>query len=73
MNVTLDTPVGDLVLAHPLALNALEARGVDYCCGGKRSLREACEAAGQTPSAVLAELQALSAVASESGSPTPKP
>lgn len=69
MSFDLNTPVGDLVLAHPLALRALEARGVDYCCGGKRSLKEACEAAGQAPGAVLAELQALGAAAPDAPSP----
>lgn len=69
MSFDLNTPVGDLVLAHPLALQALEARGVDYCCGGKRSLREACEAAGQDANVVLVELQALGAPSAEAPSP----
>ena len=47
MTLTLDTKVGDLVLAWPQALRFLEAKGVDYCCGGHRSLQEAFTVAGQ--------------------------
>ena len=59
MTLTLDTKVGDLVLAWPQALRFLEAQGVDYCCGGHRSLREACLASGQEPQAILKALEAL--------------
>jgi regulator of cell morphogenesis and NO signaling len=38
--------VGDLVVRHPQLRQRLEQLGIDYCCGGKKSLRAATEAAG---------------------------
>ncbi|WLT32453.1 iron-sulfur cluster repair di-iron protein [Geothrix sp. PMB-07] len=59
MTLNLDTKVGALVLAHPETMRYLEGQGVDYCCGGHRSLREACEVAGRSPAEVLAGLATL--------------
>lgn len=59
MTIDLDTKVGALVLARPETMRYLEGQGVDYCCGGYRSLREACEVAGRSPEEVLAGLAAL--------------
>lgn len=59
MTIDLDTKVGALVLARPETMRYLEGQGVDYCCGGHRSLREACEVAGRSPAEVLAGLAAL--------------
>ena len=70
MTLDLDTKVGDLVLAWPQAMRYLEGQGVDYCCGGHRSLREACEVAGRNPEAILAALAALEAPAA--GAPSPR-
>lgn len=39
---TPETSVGDLVASMPQASHILEELGIDYCCGGKRSLAEAC-------------------------------
>ncbi|MBI1752195.1 MAG: iron-sulfur cluster repair di-iron protein [Acidobacteria bacterium] len=61
MTIDLDTKVGALVLARPETMRYLEGQGVDYCCGGHRSLREACEVAGRSPEEVLAGLAALGA------------
>jgi regulator of cell morphogenesis and NO signaling len=41
MNITEQTPVGALVAASPATARIFEALGVDYCCGGKATLREA--------------------------------
>lgn len=43
MVLTADTPVRDIVLADPGAIPVLEQFGIDYCCGGKHSLAEACD------------------------------
>lgn len=42
MNVDLDRSVAELVLERPSAARVLERFGLDYCCGGRRSLRDAC-------------------------------
>jgi len=65
MTIDLGTRVGELVLSLPQALRYLEGQGVDYCCGGHRSLQEACEAAGRDPHTVLDELSRLDAASAD--------
>jgi len=69
MTPDLDTKVGDLVLAWPQALRYLEDQGVDYCCGGHRTLREACEVAGRAPETILAGLKGLDVATPETPAP----
>jgi regulator of cell morphogenesis and NO signaling len=42
MSFTMETRVNEIALSNPEARRILEAAGVDYCCGGGKSLREAC-------------------------------
>ena len=42
MVITSDTPVRDIVVEIPTAIPVLERLGIDYCCGGKHTLAEAC-------------------------------
>jgi regulator of cell morphogenesis and NO signaling len=51
--------LGDIVAANPAAARTLDRLGLDYCCHGRRTLAEACTAAGLDPVAVTAELEAL--------------
>ena len=46
MNLTTNTTVSELVLEMPAATRVFERMGIDYCCGGKRSLADACANAG---------------------------
>jgi regulator of cell morphogenesis and NO signaling len=46
MSVTAEKTVRELALANPAATRVFEELGIDYCCGGDRSLDEACTAAG---------------------------
>jgi len=57
-NVT-DITLGDLVAANPAAGRVLDGFGLDYCCHGERTLREACAAAGIDGQVVEAELAAI--------------
>jgi regulator of cell morphogenesis and NO signaling len=51
--------VGDIV-GHDLRTAAVFARyGIDFCCGGRRSLDEACKAKGVNPADVLRDLEAV--------------
>lgn len=52
------TTLGALVTAHPRLARDLERRGLDYCCGGGRTLDEACRAAGLDPETIAAEMAA---------------
>jgi regulator of cell morphogenesis and NO signaling len=56
------TTLGDLVTDHPRLAGELERRGLDYCCGGGRSLGEAARGAGLDPITVAAELTEAVAV-----------
>ncbi len=56
---TLDIALGDLAAQRPESIQVLERFGLEYCCGGRRTLREACVASGVDPAAVQAALAAL--------------
>jgi regulator of cell morphogenesis and NO signaling len=51
------TTVADLVVARPGTARVFERLGLDYCCGGKRSLADACLRRGLDVDAVVAELE----------------
>ncbi|HET7571072.1 MAG TPA: DUF542 domain-containing protein [Gaiellaceae bacterium] len=52
-----DTTVADLVVERPGRARVLERLGLDYCCGGKRSLAAACADRGLDLAAVVAALE----------------
>ncbi len=52
------TPLGEIVTQHPALAARLEGLGLDYCCGGGRSLAEACAEIGLDPGPVADELAA---------------
>lgn len=54
--------VGQIVAAQPLLARIFERVGIDYCCGGKRTLGEACIAKGLDPVSVAAMLDAAAHV-----------
>jgi regulator of cell morphogenesis and NO signaling len=62
MDFTATKSVRELALENPNATRVFEEFGIDYCCGGKRSLEDACSAANLQVDEVLKSLQ--SAVAS---------
>lgn len=48
--------VAQLAVAQPAALAVFTKYNIDYCCGGHRSLEEACQRIGLDPDKVLAEI-----------------
>ena len=64
--LSLTHTVGEWVTARPSRSRVFERFGIDYCCGGKRSLESACAAEGIDPERMLAELGASDAAAPES-------
>ena len=56
MNVTTEKTVRELALENPVATRVFEKLGIDYCCGGNKSLEEACRAAKLNPDQVLGAL-----------------
>lgn len=57
MNVSTERTVRDLALENPAAPRVFEKLGIDYCCGGKRPLAEACHAANLNVDEVLELLE----------------
>ncbi len=57
MNIEANRPIGDLVAEHPEFGTVFEQLGIDYCCGGKRSLAEACRQKELTVEELLSKLE----------------
>ena len=55
---TLETTVGELVTRRPSRSRVFEKLGIDYCCGGKKPLSEACTEKGIDAGTVLTVLLA---------------
>jgi len=53
---SLDRTLGELVAERPARARTFERVGIDYCCHGQRTLRDACDAAGLDPEPVAREL-----------------
>ena len=51
-----DRTLGAIVTERPSTARILERYGLDYCCGGGRTLAEACADAGLDPTALVAAL-----------------
>jgi len=60
-----ETPVRDLVLETPARARVFERLGIDYCCGGRQTLRDACQAANRSIGEVTAELERVESSAAE--------
>jgi regulator of cell morphogenesis and NO signaling len=57
MTATTQT-VREIALEQPTAIRVFEQFGIDYCCGGRKPLAEACAAGNLEIDAVLAALEA---------------
>ena len=64
MKLDVSTTLAEAVDAFPNLAREFERRGFDYCCGGGRTLGEACALSGVEPEATVAE---LTTIATESG------
>lgn len=54
-----NTLVGDIVASDFRAAGVFEQFGIDFCCGGRRSVTEACRSVAADPDAVMRALEAL--------------
>jgi regulator of cell morphogenesis and NO signaling len=57
MSVTTGNTVREWALENPAATRVFEKLGIDYCCGGNRSLEQACRAANLDVDQVLDSLE----------------
>jgi regulator of cell morphogenesis and NO signaling len=62
-----DLALGELVTDHPPLASRLELLGLDYCCGGQRSLRDAVAATDLDLGDVMAALAAVDTDAPREG------
>ena len=42
MNITPDTRIAEIAAGNPATIRIFQRFGIDFCCGGKRPLREVC-------------------------------
>lgn len=57
MTLTTEKSVRDLALENPAATRVFEKLGIDYCCGGNKSLAEACRTANLNINEVLGSIE----------------
>lgn len=57
--------VGEVVARRPVLAYAFEEAGVDYCCGGKKTLEEVCREKGVDPQEFVAKIEQSAASAEE--------
>ena len=57
MNFNSQTKVKEIALASPGATRIFEEAGVDYCCGGNKSLHDACAHADVSSEEILSRLR----------------
>jgi regulator of cell morphogenesis and NO signaling len=58
MSVATDKTLREIALENPAAPRVLERLRLDYCCGGKQTLQQACNEAGLSIEVVTAALDA---------------
>jgi len=56
-----DRTVGEIVAGNPSQARVFQAFGIDFCCQGGRTLREACTSKGIGLESVIEQLEAASA------------
>lgn len=71
VRVAVERSLADLVLEEPKRAAVLERYGLDFCCGGRRSLQTACEERGLAWEEVLAALDEVETAEGET-SPCPR-
>ena len=70
---TRNLTVGEVAANYPLSTRVLTRYDIDFCCGGGRSLGEACQKAGVSVEQVMEEVQREGAVHEATESWTERP
>jgi regulator of cell morphogenesis and NO signaling len=65
MSLALDSTVGRLVAENPARARVFEKHRIDYCCGGKLPLAEACERRKVDYATVVADLESIDSAGAE--------
>lgn len=61
MSLTSEKSVGEIAAEFPAASRVFEKHHIEYCCGGNRSLADACRVAGTAANEILEELSSTPA------------
>ncbi len=61
MKIDVTTTLAEAVDAFPQLAREFERQGLDYCCGGQRTIGDACTSIGLDPGMVVAELSRVGA------------
>jgi regulator of cell morphogenesis and NO signaling len=56
--MTTTSSLAELATTHPAASRVFQRFGLDYCCGGRKALSEACAPKGLDPDAILSAIRA---------------
>lgn len=67
MNLDASLTVREIAVENPSTVRVFESAGIDYCCGGKQKLQDACEHAGIDVSEMLKRLSEAAAGPGEDG------
>lgn len=59
MAITAERTVSEIAIENPASTRVFESLGIDYCCGGKIPLKDACFNANVSPESVLQLLENL--------------
>jgi len=57
MNVTRQTTVAEIASTMPRAIPVFQKHGIDFCCGGRRSLAEVCNESGVGFETIVGEIE----------------
>jgi len=57
--ITPETRLADIIVERPVLASTMERLGLDYCCGGQRSISEAATEAGLDPHTTVEILKAI--------------
>lgn len=65
MTIPTNTTLAELAVTHPAAARVFYRHGLDFCCGGRRPLVEACRVRGLDVEALLTEIDNEAATAGD--------
>jgi regulator of cell morphogenesis and NO signaling len=65
MIINAESKVGQIAAEHPLATRVFARHGIDFCCGGGRSIAEVCSERGLDQASVFQEIEHELATPSE--------
>ena len=57
MQMNQEQTIGELASTYPASVRVFQRRGLDFCCGGKQPLVQACEKRGLDAGAILEEIR----------------